>query len=103
MARSISSSDGKITRPVGFSASINFGSVIGGEKDATAIDEVIKGSSIGVQACHGVCLGGIRTKGKENVLTYGVGTSQISMSGGNMVQLSEERKQQLFTLLGIKP
>lgn len=102
LAKAVSTSNGKVTRPVGVSASINFGSIVGGPMEASKIDDVIKGSSVGVQACHGACLGGIYTKSKDKVVTYGLGTSQIGMNGGNMVQVSENKKQQVLSILGIK-
>lgn len=44
----------------------------------------------------------MRTKGKDTIITYGLGTSQIGFSGGNMVRLDNNAKQQLFQILGIK-
>ncbi|MGP5575885.1 two-partner secretion domain-containing protein [Psychrobacter faecalis] len=102
LAKAVSTSNGKVTRPVGVSASINFGSIVGGKMDAVDIDNVIKGSSVGIQSCHGACLGGIYTKSKDKVVTYGVGTSQIGMNGGNMVKVTQNQKQQILSILGIK-
>lgn len=96
-----SHSSTRATRMVGGGISINFGN-IRGKMNADSIDEAIKGSSIGIQACHGVCGGAIRTSGGQTILTYGVGTSQIGITGGNMVKLSEEKKQELFKILGIR-
>lgn len=89
----------KIARPVGMGVSINFGSIKGGRMKASDIDKAIKGSSVGIQVCRGVCSGAIKTSGGQTIFTYGVGTSQISITGGNMVQLSEKRKQDLFKIL----
>ena len=62
----------------------------------------IKSSSVGIQTCYGVCGGAIRTSGGQTILTYGAGTPQIGITGGNMVQLSEEKKQELFKILEVK-
>ncbi|MDH2274525.1 hypothetical protein, partial [Moraxella porci] len=91
----------KATRMVGRGISINFGN-IGGRMDAVDIDRAIQGSSIGIQACYGVCGGAIRTSGRQTILTYGVGNPQISITGGNMIRLTEERKQDFFKILGIR-
>lgn len=99
---SLSNTNGKIVKPVGVSTSINFGSIVGGEMDAGDIDRVIEGSSVGIQACHYACVGGIYTESKNKVVTYGLGTSQIGMSGGNMVRMSkltEKPKERLFSLI----
>lgn len=69
---------------------------------AKEIDSVIARSSIGLQVCHIGCGGIMRTKGKDTIITYGLGTSQIGFSGGNMVRLDNNTKQQLFQILGIK-
>ncbi len=102
LAKAVSTSNGKVTRPVGVSASVNFGSILGGGMEASDIDEVIKGSSVGGIICHGACLGGIYTKSKDKVFTYGIGSSQVGVNGGNMVQVSAQKRQQVLTLLGIK-
>ena len=77
---------GKISKSVGFGASINFGSIKGGKKDAAAINKAIEGTSLGIQACNGLCVGGIRTAGRDGktIYTYGVGTTQFGLNGGKM-------------------
>lgn len=90
----------KATRMVGRGISVNFGNVREG-MEADDIDRVIQGSSIGIQACHVICGGAIRTSGGQTILTYGVGNSQIGIIGGNMVQLTESRKQDFFKILRI--
>lgn len=102
LANAVTLTNGKIMKPVGVSTSINFGSIVGGEMNADEIDRIIGGSSVGIQACHYGCIGGIYTKSKDKVVTYGLGTSQIGMSGGNMVKVSEENKQKVLSLLGTK-
>lgn len=102
LAKSIKLSNQKITRPHKFAMSINFGSIVGGKMGPEEIDSVIAGSSIGLQVCHIGCGGIMRTKGKDTIITYGLGTSQIGFSGGNMVRLDNNTKQQLFQILGIK-
>lgn len=77
-------------------------SAILGRMEAVDIDRAIQGSSIGIQACYGVCGGAIRTSGGQTILTYGVGNPQISITGGNMIRLTEERKQDFFKILGIR-
>ncbi len=96
-----SRSPARATRMVNAGISINFGN-IRGKMEATDIDRAIKGSSVGIQTCYGVCGGAIRTSGGQTILTYGAGTPQIGITGGNMVQLSEEKKQELFKILGVK-
>lgn len=65
-------------------ASINFGSIKGGNLDAADIDRVIKGSSISIQACYVGCAGISRTQAGDVVYTYGGGTPQIGVSGSQM-------------------
>ena len=101
LAKAVSTSNGKVSRPVGVSASVNFGSIVGGQKKAAEIDSVIEGSSVGIQACHGACIGGVYTRAKDKVVTYGVGSSQIGMSGGNMVKVSGEKRRKILNALGI--
>ncbi|MFA9485876.1 hypothetical protein [Moraxella sp. E33BD] len=99
LAKSINSSNGKITRPQGFAISVNFGSVVGKNMSSEQIDNVIKGSSVGIQVCHIGCGGMIRTQGRQTVITYGLGTSQVSLNGGNMVKLTKERKQDFLKII----
>lgn len=101
LAKAVSTSNGKVSRPVGVSASVNFGSIVGGQKKAAEIDSVIEGSSVGIQACHGACIGGVYTRAKDKVVTYGIGSSQIGMSGGNMVKVSGEKRRKILNALGI--
>lgn len=95
---------GKISRSVGFGASINFGSIKGGLKDANQINEAIQGSSLGIQACNVACAGIIRTEGKnpQIIYTYGAGTTQIGISGGKMkktgIILSQENIKELIKI-----
>lgn len=92
--------DGKITRPIGLGASINFGSIRGGSKTAKEIDSVISGGSVGVQVCQGVCIGGMYTKNGETVVTYGAGTSQVGLTGGRMRLATAQEESLIKHILG---
>lgn len=65
-------------------ASINFGSIKGGFKNADEIDRVIVGSSVSAQACYVGCGGISRTQAGDVIYTYGGGTPQVGVSGSQM-------------------
>ncbi|OOS05702.1 hypothetical protein B0189_06125, partial [Moraxella cuniculi] len=54
-------------------ASVNFGSIVGGVKNAGEIDRVIEGPSFATEACKVVCVGRVVTKAGDKINTYGVG------------------------------
>lgn len=84
---------GAASRSYTMGFSINFGSILGGKNSASEINNIIAKSSVGYQACHIACAGLIRTQGKDGdvILTYGVGSSQLSVSAGNMVKIENFR------------
>ncbi|VEG12413.1 Possible hemagglutinin (DUF637) [Moraxella cuniculi] len=67
----------------GAETSINFGKVIDGNYSAKQLDGIITGSSFNVQACYGVCAGISKTR-RNTIVTYGLGTPQVGMSGGSL-------------------
>ena len=96
---------GKISQSVGFGASINFGSIKGGKMTAKDVNDAIEGTSLGIQVCKGICVGGIRTAGKDakTIYTYGVGTPQFGLTGGKMVKTNIVlTKENIDELLKIK-
>ncbi|AKG07079.1 hypothetical protein AAX06_01555 [Moraxella bovoculi] len=96
---------GKISKSVGFGMSINFGSIKGGKMTAGYVNDAIQGTSLGIQACKGACVGGIRTAGKDakTIYTYGVGTPQFGLTGGKMVKTNIVlTKENIDELLRIK-
>ncbi|ANB92123.1 hypothetical protein MOVS_09220 [Moraxella ovis] len=82
----------------GVATSINFGNVIGGNYSADDLDKIIAGSSFNMQACYTACAGISKTQ-TNTIVTYGVGTPQIGMSGGSLkytgLQLSQADINQL--------
>ncbi|SIS09011.1 hypothetical protein SAMN02745664_1261, partial [Moraxella cuniculi DSM 21768] len=54
-------------------------------KKAAAIDDIIKGASLGVQACYAACLGGSVASGNQVMILYGVGTPGASLGSSYMV------------------
>ena len=54
-------------------------------RKAAAIDDIIKGASLGVQACYTACLGGSVASGNQVMILYGVGTPGVSLGSSHMV------------------
>ncbi|MFA9485868.1 MULTISPECIES: hypothetical protein [unclassified Moraxella] len=88
----------------GVATSINFGNVIGGTYSAAKLDEIIKGSSFNMQACYAACAGISKTR-KNTIITYGMGTPQVGMSGGSLkytgLRLSQSEIKKLILKRGV--
>ena len=92
-------------------ASVSFGSIVGGIKDARAIDKVIEGPSFATEVCKVLCVGRAVNLAGDKVNTYGVGLNVsygvgisaakgVSASGSTMIKtdlvLISEQIKQLF-------